>query len=561
MSTTSAAPAKISFRRDVRMFLSLLAGFFIVLICVLLLLLQDVLGDARDATWRYWNSVADAAANQAATATAATGAPDAEALFTSLLGKQGVTGGEFELRGARRVRLGLTGDGLGLQPIVREGSWGRLTLYFDPSQLIAQRRTLLFTSGIALSAALTAVVLVLLYIPRITTPIEQMLDHAAELERRDPAVDEQEFLIETFRKSVATLKSQQEELRMLHDVEKSRADDFERVTAALRRGLTSGLLAISPDGRIAEINDVAREILRLADADVVGQEMGAALGEGGFTDAIRDALDRRVPLSRAETTHRAHDGAQLVIGVTTVPLLDASGRLLGMLALFTDLTSIRALESRVRDLQALADLGEMSAGIAHEFRNSLSAILGYLKLAQREPDDGNAMAKVRRAEEEASQLSAAVASLLTFARPMSVHPEPVDLRELVASVVARLEALTAGIELTVEGDAVVSGDRALLSRAVENVIRNALESVRAKSQSGGRVSVKIDAARRSLTIEDNGLGFDPQDASRLLLPFQSDKPGGFGLGLALTRKIVLLHGGTIRLSGEPGKGASLEMQL
>jgi len=562
VSNAAPSPVKISFRRDVRTFFSLLAAFFIVLIGVLLLLLQQVLADARDATWRYWNSVADNAAMQAAAAARSPSAPDASAIFTPILGRQDVIGGEFELRTSDRVQLGTTNRDIGAQPITRQGEWGRLTLYFDATPLAAQRRTLLFTSVIALSAALTAVILVLLYIPRITGPIEKMLDHAAEVERRDPAIDEQDFLIETFRKSVATLKSQQEELRMLHDVQKSRADDFERVTAALMRGLTSGLVAIGKDERIADVNDVAREILHIPSAtDVIGKDVREALGEGGFADAIADALRRRVPLSRVETEHRAHDGTSLVIGVTTVPLLNESGDLLGMLALFTDLTSIRALESRVRDLQTLADLGEMSAGIAHEFRNSLSAILGYLKLAQRDQDDASSIDKVRRAEEEASQLSAAVASLLSFTKPMSVHPEPVHLRELVTSVVSRLETMTNGVRVSIEGDAVVAGDRALLSRALENVLRNALESVHAKNDSEGRVDVTIDDKRARIRIRDNGVGFDSEHAARLFLPFQSDKPGGFGLGLALTKKIVLLHGGTIRLSGERGAGALVDIEL
>ena len=541
-----------------KLFLVVLAGFFIVLVSILLILLQQMHGAARDATLRHWNSVADTAAVQLATARTP---PDPSILFTSLRGRHGVTAADFALRGRRAVHAGPV-ELEGLQTLERRGDWGRVTLYFDTTPLASQRRTLLITTVIALAASIGAVVLILLYIPRITGPIEQMLDQAAELERHDPAVDEQEFLIDTFRKSINMLKTQQEELRVLHDAQKSRADDFERVTAALMRGLTSGLIAIGPDGRIADVNDAAREMLRVDVSAVVGREIGEALGEGSFAGVVREALARRTPLTRIETTHTTHDGAQLVIGVTTVPLMNESGALLGMLALFTDLTSIRSLEDRVRDLQALADLGEMSAGIAHEFRNSLSAILGYLKLAQRgqqTPED--VAGKVRRAEDEASQLSAAVASLLSFARPMALHPEPIELRELIDSVVARLEGSANGVAVQIEGDATIAGDRALLSRAIENVIRNAVESVQAKNDGAGMVEVAIDDARHTITVRDNGLGLDPQNAARMFLPFQSDKPAGFGLGLALTKKIVLLHGGAIRLTGAPGEGATVEMEL
>ena len=552
---------KLSFRRDVKLFFTVLSGFFIVLVTILLILLQQAQRTVHESTWRYWNAVADAAAAQADGAVALHRGIDPAVLLTFIRGRHGVTWAELELRDGRRASDGVTGGGE-TEAIARTGEWGRLTLHFDASALVWSNRTLRATTAVTLAAALTAVVLVLLYIPRITRPIERLLDEAGEVESRDPGVDEHEYLIETFRKSMATLKAQQQELHALHNAQKSRADDFERVTTALMRGLTSGLIAVAADGRIAQLNDAAREVLHLTDA-IIGRDFAEALGGGGFTGVLRDALTRRAPLTRLETTYVPHGGPPLIIGVTTVPLLSDAGELLGMLALFTDLTSIRALEQRVREMQTLADLGEMSAGIAHEFRNSLSTILGYLKLAHRQQLPEEAAARLRCAEEEAAQLSDAVASLLTFARPMAIQPQECDLRELVESVVRRLEASAPGVRFTIDGDATVQGDPALLSRAFENVIRNAVESVRAQhhANGSGEVAVAIDAARRAVTVRDNGVGLDAESAGRWFLPFQSNKPDGFGLGLALTRKIVLLHGGTITLTGAPGQGALVEMQL
>ena len=79
---------------------------------------------------------------------------------------------------------------------------------------------------------------------------------------------------------------------------------------------------------------------------------------------------------------------------------------------------------------------------------------------------------------------------------------------------------------------------------------------------GGSVKVRVsDAPVPSITIVDNGVGFDPAETSRLFLPFHSNKPNGFGMGLPLAKKIVLLHGGTLRLQGEPGKGAVATMEF
>ncbi len=104
---------------------------------------------------------------------------------------------------------------------------------------------------------------------------------------------------------------------------------------------------------------------------------------------------------------------------------------------------------------------------------------------------------------------------------------------------------------------VIDADRVLLSRAVENLLRNAIDAVRENGR--GSVRVAVSAAPPSLTITDDGAGFDPAETQRLFLPFHSNKPNGFGMGLPLAKKIVLLHGGTLRLTGEPGKGAVATM--
>jgi signal transduction histidine kinase len=231
-----------------------------------------------------------------------------------------------------------------------------------------------------------------------------------------------------------------------------------------------------------------------------------------------------------------------------------------MLALFTDLMPVRRLENRVREMQSLADLGEMSAGIAHEFRNSLSTVLGYLNLARKSALPSDAEERVSRAETEARQLGAAVESLLAFARPMNLNKQEIDLGELAADVVDQLRPVAAGVRFELEGEAaIVDGDPILLRRVLENVLRNAVEAV-SEQGTPGTVSVRTTARPApALTITDDGAGIDPARVATLFLPFQSSKRNGFGLGLALARKIVLLHGGTISLTGRPQRGAVVEM--
>jgi signal transduction histidine kinase len=556
-----AAPAltKISFRRDVRIFLTALGFFFAVLVAVLLILLHATAGEARAARTQTWTAITDAAARDIGEAVAAGQTSNVGIILTALRARHPIAGAEAVLQGNVRFTSGALADNG--PAVVRRGSWGTLRIIFDDTSMLALSRHIDWTTGITIAATVAGLLLLLLYIPRIVRPIEALLDQASELEERPPSVDEQAYLIDTFRKTVSTLKQQQEELRALHDEQKSRADELDRVTRALTRGMTSGVLAIDPHGRLADINQAGREILRLPPQDAPGDgSIESVLGPTAFGAFVREALDARAPLTRRETTVRVDD-TTLIIGVTTVPLRDDSGAFFGMLVLFTDLTGIRALETRLRESQILADLGEMAAGIAHEFRNSLSTILGYVKLAQRAGAAEAILDKVRKAEEEAVQLSAAVESLLAFARPVALQLQPVDMHALVRDEVSRLEPSAPGVRFAIDGELTLDGDPALLARALQNVLRNAVESIQARGGVEGRVDVALDAARRRIEIRDNGIGLEPKDASRFLLPFHSGKSNGFGLGLPLAKKIAVLHGGTVSLHGAPGHGATVTIEL
>jgi signal transduction histidine kinase len=496
--------ADTGFRRDVRLFLTFFAGFLIAINFALLLFLRTGLTRSEAATDRARQMVADAAAE----AVNRGGASSLDTLFVFLRGRfDGLAGLELETRdGQRRSAGARSGD---LDDVTRLAGPGTLHVRFDATARRAARRTFLLTAIISIGATSLAGVLLLLYVPRITG-----------------------------------------ELKRLHDIEKTRADELERVSRALTRSLTSGLIAIDGSGAIVDVNQAGRDILRIAgDAPLAGRALEDAIPLPAFAATLRRAVAERAALTRVEI----EDG-DTTIGLTTVPLRNEADEFLGCLALFTDLTPIRSLEARVQEMTTLAQLGEISAGIAHEFRSSLSTILGYIQLARRGGVDATAEGRLQSAEKEAALLLAAIERLLSFARPVELNAEPVDLRALLAEQAQQLADHAPDVAFRVDGPRVViNGDRVLLARAFENLLRNAHDAVRQKG--GGAVAVTLADAPPTVTIADDGVGFDPAETARLFLPFQSNKPNGFGMGLPLAKKIVLFHGGTLRLAGEPGKGA------
>jgi len=153
-----------------------------------------------------------------------------------------------------------------------------------------------------------------------------------------------------------------------------------------------------------------------------------------------------------------------------------------------------------------------------------------------------------------------VGTLLQFARPLQLTLDRTDLLGLARSVADRIGTVQ-DVAIDVRGEAVeVEADRALLARAVENVVRNAVDAVHGSGRAG-RVAVTVNSTPPSIVVEDNGVGLDAEDAQRFFLPFLSGKPEGYGLGLPIAKKIVVLHGGTISLRGAPGEGATARIEL
>lgn len=547
--TSGPATRKIGFRTDVRMFMALLVGFLVVLILVLLLILQNFHLTTAAAIEQQWNTSADTIAGEL------TSGDDISTRLSLLRARHGVAGIVLRARDGNTITSGIV-----LPPpaevLRRATPAGEVRLYFDTTELRAMRRTFVISAAICIASSIAATGLLLLYLSRITRPIDAMLDHARELGERGD-VEETQYLVDTFRSSIDTLKAQEAELRRLHESEKTRADDLARVTATLTRSLTAGFLALDDAGLVVDANRAAQDILGINTDALARKPLRASTGATEFTEVIDTAFRERSVVARRQVGYR-----DAIIGLTAVPLRNEDDRFLGMLVLFTDLTPTHALEQRVRELQNLADLGEISAGIAHEFRNSLSTILGYLKLARRQQLDSEVEGRLRAAEEEALQLADAVGALLQFAKPVKLERHRADLLHLVRDVVGRAETLAPDVTFVVTGTSVeIPADAALLSRAIENLVRNAVEAVR-ENGAEGRVTANVAADPvPSITIADNGKGFDESEAARFFLPFQSGKPTGFGLGLPIAKKIVLLHGGTIALRRNEHGGATARLEF
>ena len=358
-------------------------------------------------------------------------------------------------------------------------------------------------------------------------------------------------------------------MRKLRDQERAltaRAESSERLNSEIVSSLTSGLLVVDLRGVVKTLNPAARRLLRLNPSDASSDFRTLLSGAVPLSEVIEECLSSARPAVRRSVTLRRPDGA-VHLGVTVSPLLDERGALQGAVCLFSDLTAVMELEEQVRLKDSLARLGELTAGLAHEFRNGLATIHGYARLLDPERPAGDQRAYVDAIRTETDALERVVTNFLNFARPAQLTMAPVQSGRLVEHVRADLapEAASRGGDISVRGEfGTLDGDEVLLTQALSNLVRNGIEACAAANRPP-RVTIegRVDVPNRSLRVRvtDNGTGIAEGAREKLFRPFFTTKPQGTGLGLALVQKIVVSHNGRVVVEPVEGGGAAFKMVL
>jgi signal transduction histidine kinase len=416
------------------------------------------------------------------------------------------------------------------------------------------------------AAGVALAILAALYLRSLLKPYDRLLAAAggAPGPVRESG-DEREFVVARFEATITALHEKERELERLARREKERADDLETAARTLSKNLPTGLLSVDPDGRVVELNEAGREILKLG-REVHGEPYGLVLSDAPeFRALVEQVLLRGEVAGRREVRWRRPPTGERVLGVTATPAEGGDGRFLGAVALFSDLSEIRELEGRVALARHLADLGQVSAGAAHEFRNAAAAIDGFADLALRSTDPERSAEYVKAIRQEAQEMSRVTSDFLLFARPETFAPEPIDLGEVAETAAAEAERAYPGLTVERSGEfSRASGSAVLLRRALVNLLRNAVEATpEARRVDPGAIALAGGRGAReaTLSVGDRGPGVDAEARERIFLPFYSSKPSGSGFGLAIVARIAELHGGTVDVTDRPGGGALFTLRL
>jgi signal transduction histidine kinase len=411
-------------------------------------------------------------------------------------------------------------------------------------------------SGYAL-LGLTALVGALVAI--VTFSLLRFADAARIARRRRPDRGELAVLSAALQEAVTKLKAQERATA-------ARAEASERLSEEIIASLTAGLLVSGLDGEVRILNPAGRRMLGIADA-ASNDEIRNVLRDLALAELIRESLTTNAPITRRTIALREPRHGVSQLGVTVSPLTDTASQVHGAICLFTDLTAVKDLEERLRLKESLATVGELTAGIAHEFRNGLATIHGYSKLFDLDalPDAYRKYVEGIRAETES--LSQVVTNFLSFARPAELALSHVDVRAICERAADEIRADVAALRgtVTVTGRfGVVDGDEVLLRQAFSNLLRNALDAcVAGKAAPAIDIVAETDPAQKlqRIAVNDNGGGIPANLRERIFQPFFTSKRNGTGLGLALVQKIIVFHNGRIIATSSSSGGASLQITL
>jgi nitrogen fixation/metabolism regulation signal transduction histidine kinase len=470
---------------------------------------------------------------------------------------------------ANRTRLGL----LMLAGVILLASLFALALtYFAPDAAAARGPRLLVVFIAILVISLLSIVLLLRWLLRPYRQLVGEAERAPIAARAKKPRDEGQFVLETFQSIVAQLQSQQRELEALSARDRARAATAEKFSERIVASVPSGLVAFDANGKATVVNAPARALIE-ADGSTEGRSVRELLSNApDLAEMVERCLQTGEVYRREEVTAESSGGLVKRLGATVAPIDPANepeGER-GALCLLTDLTEVLQLREQVALKNNLESLGEMSAGLAHEFKNALATLHGYAQLLQNLKLDENGQAASGALLQEVRHLSEMVTAFLNFARPQPLELADVSLQELIEECVTELHGFYEArqIALTIEGRfPTVRADERMLRQALLNLIRNAAEAITEESRERLvrlRSSSQRDAMGKGwavIEIEDTGGGIQPNDLQRIFIPFFTTKTTGHGVGLALAHRVITDHGGTLSAANSSQGGAIFTVRL
>jgi two-component system sensor kinase FixL len=374
---------------------------------------------------------------------------------------------------------------------------------------------------------------------------------------------------------------------IIHDLsalyrERSAYDQERAHLASIVESSNDAILSETLEGVITSWNKAAERMFGHTASEIIGTSVTRLFPphrENEEEAILADIREGRAT-EHYETERVRKDGGVIQSSVTVSPLRDATGRVIGASKTVRDITERKAAEERLNSLSAelnhvarVSEMGQLSAAIAHELNQPLTAVLNYTNVAKRliAATDPAATAKayeaVSKAGEQAVRAGQIIRRLRDFVEKRESNRTIEDINVITEDALAlgligtRSTDITTRVELATMSPPILV-DRVQIQQVLVNLLRNAAEAMANSPRRELTVSTAgINDSAVEVIVADTGSGISDDLAERLFKPFVTTKPGGMGIGLAISRSIIEAHGGRLSMTPNAGGGTVFQFTL
>ncbi len=331
-----------------------------------------------------------------------------------------------------------------------------------------------------------------------------------------------------------------------------------------------GILVINLDGYITLFNTYAERITGLTSSAIIGKPYSEVF-PGAVTEprSALFTLTNGTIIEQREKLLSVSGGSALPVRFSTSWVFEETGEPVAVMELFEDLRDLKRIEKQMEQNANLASLGEMAAQVAHELRNPLAGVQGFVQFLQEDiPEDAPERGKLDKIVSGVKDIDHIARRLLEFTSPISPEFSKTDLFVILESDLDLISSEIESQQLPIQihrrfpqENIPVECDPHLLKQAVLNLLKNALNAIDGEGTIQVEISWNLLKNRVRCRIKDSGKGIEQDNLRKIFYPFFTTRTKGTGLGLSMVKKIVDAHNGEILVDSVPGKGSTFDLIL
>jgi PAS domain S-box-containing protein len=331
--------------------------------------------------------------------------------------------------------------------------------------------------------------------------------------------------------------------------------------------MVDALFLVDKDGKIIESNKAASRLLEFETSELTGKQLNT------ITDSkIMEAFLGNSSPSSLETDFKTKQEHLIPVSVSKSVVVTKRGNLVGYVLVCRDITERRKMEERLLNAERMATIGETTSMVGHDLRNPLQVVVGTLYLAKKKlgtlPESfsenlekSNLIVALETIENEVRYMNKIVSDLQTYAAPMNPDLTYLDIREFVEDILSQqdIPGNIKTIFTAPDSPPSIMIDKDLMRRALTNLIMNAFQAM----PDGGELRIIVSKTDRNVRISfiDTGVGIPKENMGRLFKPLFTTKAKGQGFGLAVCKRVVEAHGGSMTVVSELGQGSTFTIEL